>query len=110
VTVTLETNVSCPTCQHKIRYIAIATVRVNKRSLRTVPRNVTLGFFEHATCPGCGTDLPRDKPLDREPYRVAEKDAAKVAEYRRKKWGVEDEGVNVERVAGSETAATEEAG
>lgn len=57
-----------------------------------------IGAFEHWECPGCGEELPRDRPLDREPFRLAEEDAKRVAEYRRKKWGIEDDGVNVERV------------
>lgn len=97
MTVTLWTKVSCPGCGHKIRFFEIATIRVNKRSARTVggPR---IGAFEHWECPGCGEEVPRDKPLDREPFRLAGEDAAKVAEYRLRKWGVVDDGVNVERI------------
>ena len=43
--------------------------------------------------------MPRGD-VERTPYRLAEGDAAKVAEYRRKKWGIEDDGAAVERVAG----------
>lgn len=96
--VTIQTRVSCPTCQHKIGYTAVATVRVNKRSLRTTDGGGRIGWLEDYKCPGCGKDLPRDKPLDREPYRLADEDAAKVAEYRRKKWGLEEDGANVERI------------
>jgi len=109
VIVTLETNVKCPKCQHPIRFIAVATVRVNKRSLRTVGSGIILGAFEDWRCPGCREVIPRDGALDREPYRVAEKDAVKVAAYRLKRWGIEDDGVLVERVR-SETAATRGAG
>ncbi len=100
VTVTLETNASCPSCGHKIRFIAVATVRVNKRSIRTVGNGTVLGAFEDWKCPGCREPVPRDGALDREPYRLSDEDAAKVAEYRRKKWGIEGDGVSVERVAG----------
>lgn len=101
VTVTLETRVSCPSCGHKIRFFAVATVRINKRSMRTRD-GVILGAFESRCCPGCGKDIPRDGALDREPYRLAEKDAARVAEYRLRRWGVEPgDGVNVERVEAS---------
>lgn len=99
MTVTLWTNVSCPGCGHKIRFFEIATVRVNKKSLRTTD-GVRLGAFEHTHCPGCGQEIPRDGALDREPFRLDEEDAKRVAEYRLRKWGVEDDGVNVERIAG----------
>jgi hypothetical protein len=59
--------------------------------------------------PGPGERVTEVIPLDREPYRVAEKDAVKVAAYRLKRWGIEDDGVLVERVR-SETAATRGAG
>jgi len=41
-----------------------------------------------------------DRPLDREPYRLSPEDAVKVAEYRERRWGIEDSGEAVERVAG----------
>ena len=104
--VTLETNVKCPSCSHPIRFVAVATIRVNKRSMRTVG-GIILGALEDWKCPGCREVIPRDMPMDREPYRVAAKDAAKVAAYRLKKWGVEDGGAIVERVR-PETAATRE--
>lgn len=102
VTVTLETAYPCP-CGHRIRAIMTATVRINKRSMRTV--GSVLGFIEHHHCPECGAEVPR-RDVEREPYRLKADDAAKVAEYRLKKWGIEDDGANVERVAASETAAT----
>lgn len=98
--VALKTRITCPTCSHKIGYFAVATVRINKRSLRTTGGGAILGALEDWQCPGCGTPVPRDKPLDREPYTLADKDAAKVAAYRKRKWGIEDDGANVERVAG----------
>lgn len=99
MTVTLETNVTCPACSHPVRFIAVATVRVNKRSLR-VTDGTLLGAFEDWRCPGCREEIPRDRPLDREPYRLSEGDAEKVAEYRRAKWGIEGDGASVERVTG----------
>ena len=97
--VMLETSVKCPACTRPIRFVAVATVRINKRSMRTVG-GVTLGAFEDWKCPGCREVIPRDGALDREPYRLADEDAARVAEYRRKKWDIEGDGANVERVAG----------
>jgi hypothetical protein len=104
VVVTLETAYPCP-CGHKIRAVMTATVRVNKRSMRTV--GPMLGFIEHTHCPECGTEVPRGD-VEREPYRLAAKDAERVAEYRKRRFGIEDGGVAVERVR-SETAATREA-
>jgi len=98
VFVALETRVTCPSCSHGIRFTAFATVRVNKRSLRTTGGGTVLGAYEDWKCPGCREVIPRDRPLDREPYRLADEDAAKVAEYRKRKWGIEGDGASVERV------------
>ena len=97
MTVTLETFVSCPSCAHKIRFFAVTTVRVNKRSLRATGSGVMLGAFEDWRCPGCRAEIPRDGALEREPYRLAAEDAVRVAEYRKAKWGIEDAGAGVER-------------
>ncbi len=96
VIVTLETKVKCPACQHPIRFIAIATVRINRRSMRTTGTGPMLGAFEDWKCPGCREVIPRDGALDREPYRLVPEDEMRVAEYRRKKWGIEDDGAAVE--------------
>jgi hypothetical protein len=95
VTVTLETAYPCP-CGHKIRAIMTATVRVNKRSLRTIAP--MLGFIEHTHCPECGTGVPR-RDVEREPYRLTADSAVEVAAYRKRRFGIEDGGVAVERVA-----------
>ncbi len=96
MTVTLETAIPCA-CGHRIRAVMTATVRVNKRSLRTV--GPMLGFIQHSRCPECGAEVPRGE-AEREPYRLKAEDAVKVAEYRRRRWGVEDGGVPVEVVPG----------
>jgi hypothetical protein len=90
--VTLETRVFCPECRHPIRFFAVVTVRINKRSLRTVGDGPMLGAFEDWKCPGCREEIPRDGALDREPYRLSEEDAARVAEYRKRKWGADGDG------------------
>lgn len=95
MTVTLETAIPCK-CGHKIRAVMTATVRVNRRSMRTI--GPMLGFIEHTHCPECGTEVPRGD-VEREPYRLAAKDAARVAEHRKRRWGIEGDGVLVERVA-----------
>jgi hypothetical protein len=74
-------------------------VRINKRSMRTTDNGGRVGWLEDYRCPECGKDIPRDMPLDREPYRVSDEDAVRVAEYRKRKWGIEDDGAAVERVA-----------
>lgn len=99
MTVTLETRVTCPSCSHPVRFIAVATVRVNRRSLR-VTDGTLLGAFEDYRCPGCREEIPHDRPLDREPYTLSAEDAVKVAAYRKRKWGIEGDGASVERVAG----------
>lgn len=98
LTVTLETSVTCPSCGHKIPGFLFTTVRVNRRSVRVTGKGRMLGAFED--CPGCREEIPRDRPLEREPYRLSEEDAEKVAEYRKAKWGIEGDGVSVEQVAG----------
>ena len=96
--VTLRTRVFCPNCSAPIRFLAVVTVRVNKRSMRTVGNGIMIGGFEDRRCPSCREEIPRDRPLDREPYRLSDEDAAKVAEYRKRRWGIEDAGEAVERV------------
>lgn len=98
--VSMESSVACTGdgCGRSIRLIMTATVAVNKKSMRTV--GTLLGGFEFNRCPDCGTEVPRSGVVPREPYRLMPDDAAKVAAYRRRKWGVEDTGENVERVAG----------
>jgi hypothetical protein len=107
--VTLETSVSCPSCRHPIRFVAVATIRVNKRSARTVGNGIILGAFEDHRCPQCRKEIPQTGALDREPYRLVPEDAAKVAAYRKRKWGIEGDGAIVERVR-SETSAARGAG
>lgn len=97
--VALETRISCPSCGHKIRYTAVATVRINRRSIRTSGNGVMIGMFEDHRCPGCREEIPRDRPLDREPYALVPEDAVKVAAYRLAKWGIESAGADAERVA-----------
>lgn len=96
--VALRTHVTCPACGHGIRYTAVATVRVNRRSIRATGNGVMIGVFEDHLCPGCRKEIPRDRPLDREPYTVVPEDAVKVAAYRLARWGIESSGADVERV------------
>jgi hypothetical protein len=100
VIVALWTNVLCPSCSAPIRYFTVATVRVNRRSLRETGSGGKIGAFEDWKCPKCREEIPRDRPLDREPYRLSAEDAAKVAAYRKAKWGIEDSGEALEKVAG----------
>ena len=98
--VALQTKVSCPSCGHKVRYVAVATVRVNKRSLRTAGTGgLMIGALEARECPGCGQEIPDGRPLDREPYTLVPEDAEKVAAYRLRRWGIESSGADVERVS-----------
>lgn len=96
--VALHTNVSCPFCGHKIRYFTVATVRVNRRSLRETGNGWKIGALEDWRCPSCREEIPRDRPLDREPYRLSAEDAAKVAAYRKAKWGIDSTGADAEAV------------
>ena len=98
--VSLETRTPCQGdgCSRPIRMIMTATVVINKRSMRTT--GTLIGAFEFIRCPDCGTEVQRGGEIPREPYRLVAEDAVKVAEYRKRKWGVEDTGAAVERVAG----------
>lgn len=97
--VSLRTHSPCPQCGYRVRVFMTATVRVNKRSMRTT--GPMIGFIEHTHCPECGTEIrrPGRDGIDREAYRLSDEDAAKVAEYRKRRWGIEDSGEAVERVA-----------
>ena len=98
--VSLRTSSPCPECGCRVRVFMTATVRVNKRSLRTT--GVTIGFIEHTHCPECGTEIrrPGRDGIDRGEYRLSDEDAVRVAEYRKRRWGIETSGEAVERVAG----------
>jgi len=96
--VALQTRVTCPSCGGKIRYVAVTTVRVNRRSLRATGKGDMPGALEDWRCPSCRKEVPCDRPLDREPYTLAAEDAVKVAAYRKAKWGIDSTGADVERV------------
>lgn len=79
----------CPLCAYRVEILMTGTARVNKRSLRV--SGPLLGAFRFTRCPECGTDVASDSMRPRSPYVLAPKDAAKVAAYRLRKWGVADE-------------------
>lgn len=65
----------------------MGTARINKRSLRV--SGPLLGAFRFTRCPECGWDVCSDSMRPRSAYVLAPEDAAKLAEYRMRKWGVE---------------------
>jgi hypothetical protein len=85
--VAMEARTSCPLCGYQIRVIMCGSARVNKRSLRVEP---TLGALAYNRCPECGSDVRKASSVPRTAYRLRAEDAAKVSEYRQRKWGVAD--------------------
>jgi hypothetical protein len=99
MTVTLWADSPCLLCGYRIRVLMVATVRVNRRSMRTTGPG--LGGFQYVRCPECGTDNRTGIAVaPRSPYRLVGEDARRVAEYRHRRWGITGgPGVAVERVA-----------
>lgn len=85
--VTMEARTSCWLCGYQIRVVMCGSARVNKRSMRV---ETTLGAFAYADCPECGSDVRSASSVPRTAYRLRAEDAAKVSEYRQRKWGVRD--------------------
>jgi hypothetical protein len=65
----------------------MGTGRINKCSLRIT--GPLLGALRFTRCPECGSDVRSDGLAPRSAYRLVPEDAAKVAAYRMRKWGVE---------------------
>lgn len=85
--VTMEARTSCPLCAYQIRVIMCGSARVSKRSMRVEP---TLGALSYSTCPECGSDVRGASSVPRSAYVLSPADAAKVSEYRQRRWGVSD--------------------
>jgi hypothetical protein len=84
VTVTLKASSPC-LCGYLIPLVMIATVRVNRRSMRST--GPMIGAFIYTRCPECGTPVQRGGGAPRTPYVLVPDSAREVAEYRRRKWG-----------------------
>jgi hypothetical protein len=93
--VALETTVRCQ-CGYAIRAVMTGQARINKRSVRIT--GPLIGALGHHACPECGTEVAGEVP--RSAYKLKEEDAARVAEYRMRRWGVPSGEVAVERAAG----------
>lgn len=89
VYVAVECASPCTLCNYRVRHVMMGTARVNKRSLRVTGPFLGASFFTR--CLECGWDLCGDSLRPRSAYVLAPEDAAKVAEYRMRKWGVESE-------------------
>lgn len=95
--VTLEANSPC-TCGYLIRLVMVATVRVNRRSMRSTGPKIY--GFAYNRCPERGTPVQRGGGAPRTPYVLMPDSAAEVAAYRRRKWGDDAaEGAARERAA-----------
>lgn len=77
----------CPLCAYRVEVLMTGSARINKRSLRVT--GPLLGAFRFTRCPECGTDVCGDSMRPRSAYVLAPEDAAKVAAYRMRKWGIE---------------------
>jgi len=103
--VALECTIPCGLCGCRVQAFMMGTARVNKRSLRVT--GPLLGALRFPSCPECGTDIRSDGLVPRSAYRLCPEDAAKVAAYRMRKWGVEShvgELVEVKTVPGGRAA------
>ena len=87
--VTMEARTTCPLCACQVRVIMCGTARVNKKSMRVEP---TLGALAYSTCPECGTDVRAASSVPRSAYRLRPESEAEVIAYRKRKWGIDDEG------------------
>jgi hypothetical protein len=97
VTVTLRSSSPCVLCGFRFRVFMVATVRVNKRSMRTI--GPSLGAIHPHACPECGSPSGGGGAAPRSPYVLDPKDAVRVAEYRAKRWGVGTGEAPVERAS-----------
>ena len=82
--VALEARSPCLLCGCQIRFIMCGSARISKRSVRV---ETSLGGFAFHRCPECGTEVGGSS-VPMTPYQMCPKDAAKVSEYRQRKWGV----------------------
>lgn len=76
----------CPLCAYRVEILMMGTARINKRSLRV--SGPLLGVLRFSWCPECGSDVRSHGMVPRSGYVLAPEDAAKVAAYRMRKWGV----------------------
>jgi hypothetical protein len=83
----LESRTPCFACGYWHRVIQCCDIRINRSSLVvTGPSLVSVG---RRLCPECGAPNAGEFiPIT--PWRLVPKDAAKVIEYRRKRWGISD--------------------
>jgi hypothetical protein len=86
MTVTLKASSPC-LCGYLIPLVMVATVRINRRSMRST--GPMIGASAYNQCPECGTPVQRGGARPRTPYVLVPEDEVKVAEYRRRKWGDE---------------------
>lgn len=95
--VTLEARTPCMLCGFRFRILMFASVRVNKRSMRTTAPMI--GALGEHRCPECGTPNAGDlRP--RTTYVLDPESVAKVAQYRQRRWGIDEpDAVPVERRA-----------
>lgn len=97
MTVTLRSSAPCILCGFRFRVFMVATVRVNKRSMKTI--GVSLGAIYPHACPECGSPSSGRGVAPRSPYVLDPKDAVRVAEYRAMRWGVGAGETPVERAS-----------
>jgi hypothetical protein len=87
----------CVLCGYLIAYIMIGSVVVNKRSLRTTAP--MMGMAASWRCPECGTHIQNTGTWPRTPYVLDAESLAKVAAIRKRRWGIDEAAVPVERAS-----------
>ena len=87
--VALQATTPCLLCGYRVEVLMMGTARINKRSLRV--SGPLLGAVRYTACPECGSDIRSHGLVPRSAYALDPEHAAKVAEYRMRKWGVESQ-------------------
>ena len=95
--VTFRSSSPCALCGFRFRILMCVTVRVNKRTLRGT--GTMIGALGEHRCPECGWPN-RGEMMPRSPYVLDPEDAVKVAEYRKRRFGIDEpDAVAIERAS-----------
>lgn len=87
--VAIQATSPCVLCGYRVEMFMMGKATVNKRSLRV--SGPLLGAVRYTRCPECGSDVRSHGLVPRSAYYLTPEDAVKVAEYRKRRWGVESE-------------------
>lgn len=94
--ITLQARSPCALCGFRFRVLMMATVRINRRSMRTT--GPMFGTSGERLCPECGWPNRSDSS-PRTVYVLDSRSAAAVGEYRKRKFGIEPGEIAMERAS-----------